>query len=227
MERKINIAIDGYSACGKSSTAKIVAERLKYIYVDSGAMYRAVTLFFIENKIDFTDFAAVEKALKNISIDFRISDISNLKHTFLNDIDVESEIRTLAVSNLVSEVSAIPIVRRAMVLLQQAMGKKKGLVMDGRDIGTVVFPDAELKIFMTANYDIRTVRREKELREKGKTASALEILTNLKKRDLIDSTRLDSPLSKANDALEMDTSNMTLADQIDTIYNLALAIIKG
>ena len=188
MEKKINIAIDGYSACGKSSTAKIVAQKLGYLFVDSGAMYRAVTYYFIKNKIDIKDSASVNAALEKIKIEFRQIGEGNQKCTFLNGENVEEAIRSLEVSNLVSEVSTLSAVRSALVAQQQEMGKTKGLVMDGRDIGTVVFPDAELKIFMTANYDIRAIRREKELAKKGKKESIPAILSNLKKRDHIDST---------------------------------------
>ena len=226
MEKKINIAIDGYSACGKSSTAKIVAQKLGYLFVDSGAMYRAVTYYFIKNKIDIKDSASVNAALEKIKIEFRQIGEGNQKCTFLNGENVEEAIRSLEVSNLVSEVSTLSAVRSALVAQQQEMGKTKGLVMDGRDIGTVVFPDAELKIFMTANYDIRAIRREKELAKKGKKESIPAILSNLKKRDHIDFTREDSPLSKAIDALEMDTSEMTLELQGETIYQMALDIIN-
>lgn len=222
MNTKINIAIDGYSATGKSSTAKRVAKKLGYLYVDSGAMYRAVTLYLLENGVDIHDVAKVAEALPKIIIDFRYDHAEQRMHTFLNGEDVEDDIRQLHVSQWVSEVSAISEVRKVMVQQQQALGKNKGVVMDGRDIGTVVFPEAELKFFMTANYDIRTVRRKKELLEKGKEASEREILENLKKRDHIDSTREDSPLTKAADAIEIDTSNITLEDQVNLIYDYAM-----
>lgn len=226
MEKKINIAIDGYSACGKSSTAKIVARKLGYLFVDSGAMYRAVTYYFIQHHINLNDSEAIKKALKNIKIEFRKEGENAPMATYLNGENVEEAIRSLEVSNLVSEVSTISAVRSALVAQQQEMGKTKGLVMDGRDIGTVVFPDAELKIFMTANYDIRAIRREKELAKKGKLESISDILSNLKKRDHIDSTRDDSPLTKAIDAIEMDTSNLTLESQGDIIYQMALDLIN-
>ena len=227
MEAKINIAIDGYSATGKSSTAKRVAKKLGYLYVDSGAMYRAVTLYLLQNNIDIHNAVAVTDVLPNIIIDFRYNDSEQRMHTFLNGKDVEDDIRQLNVSKWVSEVSTISEVRKAMVRQQQALGKGKGIVMDGRDIGTVVFPDAELKFFMTANYDIRTLRRKNELLEKGKEESENDILENLRKRDYIDSSREDSPLTKAEDAIEIDTSDMTLDGQVNLIYDYAKQVIKS
>lgn len=227
MEAKINIAIDGYSATGKSSTAKRVAKKLGYLYVDSGAMYRAVTLYLLQNNIDIHNAVAVTDVLPNIIIDFRYNDSEQRMHTFLNGKDVEDDIRQLNVSKWVSEVSTISEVRKAMVQQQQALGKGKGIVMDGRDIGTVVFPDAELKFFMTANYDIRTLRRKNELLEKGKEESENDILENLRKRDYIDSSREDSPLTKAEDAIEIDTSDMTLDGQVNLIYDYAKQVIKS
>lgn len=217
---KITIAIDGYSSCGKSSTAKKVAKKLGYTYLDSGAMYRAVTLYFINNHISLTNPKEIERALSNIHIDFRLNDLG-VTDTYLNGLIVESEIRKLYVADLVSEVSSIKEVRLAMVDQQRKMGKRKGIVMDGRDIGTVVFPNAELKIFMTADPLIRAQRRQMELLEKGEMIELDEILTNLQKRDLIDTTRKESPLIKAQDAKEIDTSFMTLDEQIDMVCVLA------
>jgi CMP/dCMP kinase len=217
---KITIAIDGYSSCGKSSTAKKVAKKLGYTYLDSGAMYRAVTLYFINNHISLTNPKEIERALSNIHIDFRLNDLG-VTDTYLNGLIVESEIRKLYVADFVSEVSSIKEVRLAMVDQQRKMGKRKGIVMDGRDIGTVVFPNAELKIFMTADPLIRAQRRQMELLEKGEMIELDEILTNLQKRDLIDTTRKESPLIKAQDAKEIDTSFMTLDEQIEMVCVLA------
>ncbi len=217
--KNIIIAIDGHSACGKSTTAKRVAETLGYAYIDSGAMYRAVTHYFIDNHIAFTNPKDVAKALENIRIHFENIDGQNC--TFLNGVNVENQIRTMAVNNLVSEVAALADVRRAMVDQQQKMGKRKGVVMDGRDIGTVVFPDAELKVFMTADRRIRAERRQKELLERGEARDLDEIETNLAKRDHIDSSREESPLRKADDAVILDTTGMTLDQQVEEVVSMA------
>lgn len=223
---KIIIAIDGYSSCGKSTTAKSVAAHLGYGYIDTGAMYRAVTLFFLQNHIAVSNPKEVEKALESIFIEFRINKQGE-NQTFLNGLNVEDEIRKLYVANRVSEVSTVAAVRHAMVDLQQKMGKKRGFVMDGRDIGTVVFPDAELKVFMTADSYVRAQRRQIELMAKGDVLEISEIMENIKKRDLIDSTRLESPLRKAEDAELIDTTYMTLDEQIEKVcLNAALAISK-
>jgi CMP/dCMP kinase len=214
---KIIIAIDGYSSCGKSTTAKRVAEKLGYAYIDSGAMYRAVTLYFHQKLISISDDKAVAKALSEITIEFRRNEKTNQNETFLNGQNVEDEIRRLYIANMVSEVSAIPAVRHAMVALQQKMGKKKGIVMDGRDIGTTVFPEAELKIFMTADPLIRAQRRQIELMAKGDVLDIEDILKNIKHRDFIDTTRKESPLVQATDAHIIDTSFMTLPEQAETI----------
>ena len=219
--QKITIAVDGYSSCGKSTTAKKVAKKLGYSYIDTGAMYRSVTLYFIEHHITFTNEKEVEKALENIHIEFRRNPNDGRNETFLNGLNVEDEIRKLYIANQVSEVSAIAAVRHAMVAQQRRMGKKKGVVMDGRDIGTVVFPDAELKIFMTADPIIRANRRQIELTERGDLVDLEEIIENIKKRDLIDTTRKESPLRKADDAIEVDTSYMTLDEQVDIVCILA------
>ena len=217
--KKITIAIDGYSSCGKSTIAKALARELNYAFVDSGAMYRAVTLYFIENQVDLKDQEAVALALKHISIRFRHD--GNRNTTLLNGRDVEDEIRKMYVSDKVSEVAAISAVRRAMVKQQQLMGKEKGIVMDGRDIGTVVFPDAELKIFVTAHPDIRAQRRYKELLLKGQAVNLAEIKNNLAERDHIDSTRADSPLTQAKDAVVIDTSYLTEREQLKVALQLA------
>jgi CMP/dCMP kinase len=218
---KIIIAVDGYSSCGKSTTAKGVASYLGYAYIDTGAMYRAVTLYFHTQHVALSNPKEISKALENIKIDFRRNPETGRNETYLNGLNVEDEIRKLYVANWVSEVSAVSEVRRAMVAQQQRMGKARGVVMDGRDIGTVVFPDAELKIFMTAEPEIRAERRQIELLAKGEMLDLSEILQNIRKRDRIDTTRADSPLRQAEDAICVDTSFMTLDEQIDLVTNLA------
>ncbi len=213
--KKINIAIDGYSGTGKSSTAKKVAARLGYIYIDSGAMYRATTLYFIENGIDCQDIEKVNEALKFLRLSFTEEGIC------INERLVANEIRTMAVNHQVSHVAAVKEVRTEMVKQQQIIGVDKGVVMDGRDIGTVVFPDAELKVFMIANADIRAKRRQEELAADGVEEELSIIKSNLLERDKIDSTRETSPLMKATDAVEVDTSNLTLENQINQIIDLA------
>lgn len=218
---KIIIAVDGYSSCGKSTTAKGVAAYLGYAYIDTGAMYRAVTLYFRTNHVSLTNPKEISKALENIKIDFRRNPETGRNETYLNGLNVEDEIRKLYIANWVSEVSAVSDVRRAMVAQQQRMGKTRGVVMDGRDIGTVVFPDAELKVFMTAEPEIRAERRQVELLAKGEMLDLEDILQNIKKRDHIDTTRNDSPLRQASDAIPVDTSFMTLDEQIDLVTQLA------
>ncbi|WP_338874815.1 (d)CMP kinase [Spirosoma sp. SC4-14] len=218
---KIVIAIDGYSSCGKSTTAKAVAAKMGYGYIDTGAMYRAVTLFFIQERIAFTNQKEVELALERIHITFNYSNQTGKNQTCLNGLNVEDEIRTMHISNLVSEVSAIPEVRWAMVAQQQKMGRRRGVVMDGRDIGTTVFPDAEVKVFMTAETYIRAQRRQQELLAKGELVNMDEIIKNIEKRDLIDTTRSESPLVKAADATLLDTSHMTIEEQVDWVIELA------
>lgn len=223
--KKINIAIDGYSACGKSSTAKRVAQRLGYIYIDSGAMYRAVTLFLQQHLIDIDNLEGIAQALPQIQIDFRKA--GEVFHTFLNGVDVEQEIRQPAVAAQVSEVAAMSNVRRMLVEQQQKMAAQKGVVMEGRDIGSVVMPDAELKFFMTADVDVRTKRRQDELLKKsGKLFPLEELKANLQHRDRIDSTREDSPLTRVPDAIEIDTTHITLEEQIQLICDKAMALIK-
>ena len=214
--KKITIAIDGYSSCGKSTMAKDLAREVGYIYIDSGAMYRAVTLYCLENQL-FTeegiDTIRLEAAMPGIQISFQLNPETGRPMTFLNGANVEDRIRTMEVSNHVSPVAALPFVREALVKLQQEMGKEKGIVMDGRDIGTAVFPDAELKIFVTASAEIRAQRRYDELQAKGQEASFDEILVNVKERDYIDQNREVSPLRQADDALLLDNSNLTIEEQ--------------
>lgn len=216
--KRIIIAIDGHSSCGKSTLAKALAKSLRYAYVDTGAMYRAVTLYFLDNHINLNDVNQVTNALQNIEIHFERVNDSN--HVFLNGQDVETEIRTMRISEKVSPVAAISSVRRAMVAQQQQMGKKKGIIMDGRDIGTVVFPDAELKIFLTADTDIRTQRRYDELLAKGQPTDFDVIKKNLIERDYIDSTRADGPLRMAKDAILLDNSSLTPKEQLEKILQL-------
>ncbi|MEP2025252.1 MAG: (d)CMP kinase [Reichenbachiella sp.] len=219
--RKIIIAIDGYSACGKSSTAKRVAAALNYGYVDTGAMYRSVTLYFLEHYIDLTNPKSVGKALDDISITFHHNESKEQNETYLNGLNVEDKIREMEISQKVSEVAAIKLVREAMVKQQQKMGKSKGIVMDGRDIGSVVFPDAELKIFMNADFDVRAERRQKELFDKDNLVDLDEVKENLRKRDKIDTSREESPLIKPKDSVEVDTTHMFLEEQVDHIVQLA------
>lgn len=223
MKKKITIAIDGFSSTGKSTIAKQLAQKLGYIYVDTGAMYRAVTIFAMnQNLITATEFdiAGLEKELSRISLSFTFNSNVGFAEMYLNGVNVEKEIRTLEVSQLVSKVAAVSSVRKKLVLEQQAMGKNKGIVMDGRDIGTVVFPDAELKIFMVASANTRAQRRYKELIAKGDTVSYEEILQNVVERDHLDSTRKDSPLVRAEDAIEIDNSDLGFKEQFDKIYAL-------
>jgi cytidylate kinase len=225
MTDKITIAVDGFAACGKSTLAKGLAKVLGYVYVDSGAMYRAVTLYVIDHNIDINRAEEIQNALNNIQIGFK--NINGNNHTFLNGKDVEKEIREMSVSSLVSPVSAISSVRRFLVHRQKEMGKQKGIVMDGRDIGTVVFPDAELKMFMTASIVVRTERRVLELREKGITDLNYRVIeNNLLERDRIDSTRLDSPLTKAEDAIEIDNSNLSIEDQLELALELVEKVVS-
>lgn len=219
----IIIAIDGHSSCGKSTLAKAMAQRLNYLYGDSGAMYRAVTLFFLNHMVNYYDEEAVAEALAHIHIHFERIDGQNT--TFLNGVNVERDIRSMRVSEHVSPVSTIPLVRRALVRLQQMMGERRGIVMDGRDIGTVVFPDAELKIFLTADPDVRTSRRHLELASKGIDADWDDIKHNLLERDRIDSTRFDSPLRRAEDAIIIDNTLLSEQEQLEEA--MALAHQKG
>lgn len=223
MMKKITIAIDGFSSCGKSTMAKDLAKEIGYIYIDSGAMYRAVTLYCLENSLFNSDGSVnseeLEKHINDISVSFCLNEATLKPETFLNGVNVESKIRTMEVSSRVSLVAALGFVREALVKLQQEMGKSKGIVMDGRDIGTVVFPDAELKIFVTASAEIRAKRRFDELMAKGQEVSFDEILKNVEERDRIDQTRAVSPLRKADDAIVLDNSNMTVEEQKAWLIN--------
>jgi cytidylate kinase len=219
--RKIIIAIDGYSACGKSTTAKVVAGILGFRYIDSGAMYRAVTLHFLEHHVALTNPKEVERFLGQVKISFMVN-ARGKTETFLNGRMVEHEIRDMRVSENVSQVSTLVPVRHAMVEQQRRMGKERAIVMDGRDIGTVVFPDAELKLFLTADILVRAFRRQKELLDRDEMIDIDTIVENLLKRDKIDSTRQESPLRKAPDAIEIDTTNITIDEQVDEVVRLAL-----
>lgn len=221
---KITIAIDGYSSTGKSTIAKQLAKALGYVYVDTGAMYRAVTLFAMRQGFvggDRDNLDALVGSLPEISLKFVYNDALGFSEIFLNGENVETEIRALPVSNQVSKVATIEAVRLKLVRMQQEMGKDKGIVMDGRDIGTVVFPDAEFKIFMTASPQTRAFRRYKELLDKGAEVSYEEVLKNVQERDHIDSNREFSPLRKADDAIEFDNSDMGLKEQLERILNFA------
>ncbi|MDD3210049.1 (d)CMP kinase [Bacteroides graminisolvens] len=220
--KKITIAIDGFSSCGKSTMAKSLAKEIGYIYIDSGAMYRAVTLYCIENGLIEDGEIRTEilkKDLKRINISFKINAETGQPDTYLNAENVENKIRTMLVSSMVSQVSALDFVRSAMVEQQQKMGKEKGIVMDGRDIGTTVFPDAELKIFVTASAEVRAQRRFDELKSKGQEASYDEILHNVKQRDYLDQNREVSPLRQASDAILLDNSTLTIEEQKAWLIN--------
>ncbi|MFN4994833.1 MAG: (d)CMP kinase [Bacteroidota bacterium] len=217
-ESKIIIAIDGYSSCGKSTLAKQLAKQLGYRFIDTGAMYRAAALYLLRNQIDIHHPEMVAEALPFIKIDFSYNADTQTQQTLLNGENVEQEIRiNPRVASVVSDVSAISEVRRFLVKQQQELGKEKGIVMDGRDIGTVVFPDAELKIFVTAQPTVRAQRRLDELKAKGQQTTAEEVLANLEKRDRIDSTRADSPLKKAADAIELDNTHLNRQEQFDLV----------
>lgn len=222
MTKKITIAVDGFSSCGKSTMSKELAKRLGYVYVDTGAMYRGVTLYCLRNNLilnNIVDEQALGKEINNIAISFGI-DEDGAQYLTLNGENVEKEIRGMEVSSKVSLVAAVPLVREAMVDLQRKMGEGKGIVMDGRDIGTTVFPNAELKIFVTASSQIRAQRRLDEMRSKGNNqVSFEEILQNVEERDRIDQTRAVSPLRKADDAIVLDNSNMTIAEQNEWLIN--------
>lgn len=224
---KIVIAIDGYAGCGKSTTAKGVAKHLGYVYIDSGSMYRAVTLYFLRHNIPFeTENPQMLAALKEIHLDFELCEETGLPEILLNGEKVESLIRTPEIAANVSPVSVHPAVRHAMVAQQQKMGERKGIVMDGRDIGTVVFPHAELKVFMTATPEVRAKRRQAELKQKGIEQPLQEIIDNLLQRDKIDSSRAEGPLKMAEDALEIDTSVTTVEQQIAIVCEWAEELLK-
>jgi cytidylate kinase len=219
---KIVIAIDGYSACGKSTTAKEVAKILGYRYIDSGAMYRAVTVYFLEHHVSLSNPKEITKALHNINISFKVNS-KGTTETFLNNLNVEKDIRRMRVSENVSPVSAIREVRVAMVEQQRKLGKDKGIVMDGRDIGTVVFPKAELKFFMTADILVRAFRRQRELLMLDRMVDLDTVIENIEKRDRIDTTRTESPLRKADDAVVIDTTHITIDEQVDEVIRLAMS----
>ncbi len=221
MKKKI-ITIDGWSACGKSTLAKQLAKELGYVYIDSGAMYRAITLYFLRNHVDWTDTKAVTEALKNIHIEFNFNPNSQQSEIFLNEENIEYLIRDLVIADKVSDVSAIREVRAFAVAQQQKMGKKKCIVMDGRDIGTTVFPDAEIKFFMTADSAVRVERRFKDLFEKNPNITIEEVKNNLEMRDYIDSNREVSPLRKADDAVVLDNTNLGMEEQLA----FALKVVK-
>lgn len=229
--KKITIAIDGFSSCGKSTMAKDLAKKLGYVYVDTGAMYRAVTLYAMRNGLFNADgsvkTADLERQMNKINITFKLNKTAERPDTYLNNELVENNIRTLEVSNHVSQIAAVPFIREAMVAQQQRMGKDKGVVMDGRDIGTTVFPEAELKVFVTASAEVRAQRRYDELKEKGMPADFNDILKNVQERDYIDSHREVSPLRKAPDAIELDNSHMTIAEQSAWLMELVKQKIEA
>lgn len=225
-DTKIIIAIDGFAGTGKSTTAKIVAHALGYTYIDSGAMYRAVTLYFLENNVDPTDPAAVLQALESIHIHFEPNAEKARCDTFLNDANVEGDIRTMRISQYVSDISKIPEVRQELADQQRRMGLEKGIVMDGRDIGTRVFPEAELKIFMTAEMDIRARRRQVELSQRGENLSLEAIAQNLKERDQKDTQRAESPLKQADDAIHMDSTQLSIDQLTHKVVQIAKARIQ-
>ncbi len=227
--KKITIAIDGFSSTGKSTIAKQLAKELSYVYVDSGAMYRAVTLYAMQHNFissSFFDIEGLVASLDSIALTFKYNSAVGFAEVYLNGVNVEKEIRTLEVSNLVSKVAEISEVRKSLVQQQQKMGLNKGVVMDGRDIGTVVFPNAELKLFMNASATTRAQRRYDELIERGDQVTYDEILKNVEYRDFIDSTREDSPLVMAEDAIAIDNSDLTLEAQFEKIFALVLQKLK-
>lgn len=220
--RKIIIAIDGYSACGKSTTAKEVAGVLGYTYIDTGAMYRAVTLYFLTHHVAITNPKEILKALQDIHITFHVNS-KQATETFLNGLNVEKDIRKMRVAEYVSPVSAIKEVRAAMVEQQRRMGKEKGIVMDGRDIGTTVFPNAEIKFFMTADMLVRGFRRQRELLDREQLIDLDDVIENIIERDKIDTTRAESPLRQADDAIEINTTHITIDEQVDEVVRLSLS----
>ena len=220
--KRIVIAIDGYSACGKSTTAKQVASILGYRYIDSGAMYRAVTLYFLDHHVSLTNPKEVSTALHQVHISFKVNS-KKVSETYLNGLNVEKEIRNMRISESVSQVSTLREVRQALVEQQRRMGKEKGVVMDGRDIGTVVFPNSELKLFMTADILVRAFRRQKELLNRGQLVDLDEVIDNLLRRDKIDTGRAESPLRQAVDAIVIDTTHISIDEQVDEVIRLALS----
>jgi len=224
MSKNIVVAIDGYSSCGKSTLAKALAKKLHFVYVDSGAMYRAVTLYFLRNLIDITSQKTVAEALENIHLDFHARDYET--HITLNGEEVSNLIRDMKISEMVSPVSALKKVRTEMVKQQQRMGKSANIVMDGRDIGTTVFPDASLKIFMTADPKVRAERRYKEMIAKGDSISLEEVFENLAHRDFLDTTRTESPLKRAEDAIILDNTELTPEEQLNFALNQVQPFLK-
>ena len=227
MKKKITITIDGNSSCGKSTLAKQLAKKLGYIYVDSGAMYRAITLYFLRNHVDWTKIEEVKAALAEINLRFFYNPQNGTNEIWLNDENVEYLVRELVIAQKVSDVAAIREVREFAVAQQQKMGENKGIVMDGRDIGTVVFPEAELKIFMNADNAVRVERRYKELFEKNPNITPEEVKANLEMRDYIDTNREISPLRKAADALELDNTNLTEAEQLEIALSWSKQVIEA
>ncbi len=226
MSRKINVAIDGYSSTGKSSLARKLASQLGYVFIDTGAMYRSVTLYFLQNGVDYDNVERVKASLQNIEISFEWNEEEQVSNTVLNGKNVDSLIRSAAVSGEVSEVSAIPEVREFLVRQQQEIAMGRGIVMDGRDIGTVVLPDAELKLFMTTDFDTRVERRFQELSIKGIEMSREEVAKNIEHRDYIDTHRAASPLYRADDAILIDNTKLTEEDQLRLTLNLARRTIE-
>lgn len=220
--KKVVIAIDGYSACGKSTTAKQVASILGYRYIDTGAMYRAVTLYFVDHHVALTNPKEVTRALQQIQITFKVNS-KNMSETFLNGLNVERQIREMRVSESVSQVSTLKEVRHALVEQQRRMAREKGVVLDGRDIGTVVFPQAELKLFMTADILVRAFRRQKELLDRGQLVDLDDVIENLVQRDKIDTSRAESPLRQAEDAIVIDTTHITIDEQVDEVVRMAVS----
>lgn len=227
MHKKIIITIDGWSSCGKSTLAKQLAKEMGYVYVDSGAMYRAITLYFLRNHIDWTDTDEVNEALQNINLEFQYTEKSQQSEIYLNEENVEYVIRDLVIAEKVSDVAAIKEVRTFAVDQQQKMGERKGIVMDGRDIGTTVFPDAELKIFMEADIATRVERRFKEMYEKNPNITIEEVKNNLEMRDYIDSNRDVSPLRKASDAIVIDNTNLSIEEQLAIALKLANKLLAN
>lgn len=227
MPKKIIIAIDGHSSCGKGTLAKNIAKELGYVFIDSGAMYRSVTLYLLRNSISLETIKVNPEMLKNIDITFKFNPANQFYETHLNDENVEDEIRNMEVSNWVSQVSTIKEIRHFLVDQQRKIGEDKGVVMDGRDIGTVVFPDAELKIFMTAKPEIRATRRFEELQARGKDVDYKEVLLNIMERDRIDSSREESPLKKADDAITLDNTDMSKDQQAQVALTWAKGVIAA
>ncbi len=225
--KNIIITVDGYSSCGKSTLARALAQELNYIFIDSGAMYRAITLYFLNNQIDIFDEHELEKALRNINLKFQYDPVSGSSHIHLNGVNVENEIRKMNVSNAVSKVAALEKVREFAVEMQRKMGRSKGIVMDGRDIGTTVFPKAELKVFMTADKNIRVKRRYDELKQKTGYANLNDVIRNIENRDHLDTTRTISPLRQAEDALVLDNSELNAEEQLAIVLQWAKEKING